>query len=187
MLRTWQLNDTLQILLPGPPSPNVHHSTLSTKRLPRRAFERCSLGIFASETEFFPVNVIVQISFLWTYSTMSTGGRCGCNGLEDKEGKNFCTEEEEQCCRSFIHTSIDSRREIEPKKCGILDIYCSALCKAQREAYYPARSLETNKIVVAKSTGCYWSIKDLDDSRKTEDDIVCHAFVQTKTWEGICS
>jgi hypothetical protein len=43
----------------------------------------------------------------------------------------------------------------------------------------PARSLETKwcdiKVVVAKFTGCYWTIKDVDESGKIEDIIVLDA------------
>lgn len=36
-------------------------------------------------------------------------------GERTKKGMNFCPEEEEQCCRSFMHISTDSRRGIGQK------------------------------------------------------------------------
>ena len=104
----------------------------------------------------------------------STGGRT-------KKGRNFCPEEEEQCCRSFMHTSTNARRGIGQKNVAFW-IYVAlhyARHKPEGGAYRPARSLETKwsdiKTVVAKFTGCYVSVKDLDESGKTEDDIVLDA------------
>ena len=37
-----------------------------------------------------------------------------------KKGRNFCPEEEEQCCRSFMHTSTDSRRGIGQKNAALI-------------------------------------------------------------------
>jgi hypothetical protein len=36
-------------------------------------------------------------------------------GGRTKKGRNFCPEEEEQCCRSFMHTSTNARRGIGQK------------------------------------------------------------------------
>lgn len=48
--------------------------------------------------------------------------------------------------------------------------------KPQGGANYLARSLETKwddmKVVVAKFNGFYWSIKYIDESRITENDVV---------------
>jgi hypothetical protein len=47
---------------------------------------------------------------------MSGRGEEGlATGARTKKGRNFCPEEEEQCCRSFMHTSTDSRRGIGEK------------------------------------------------------------------------
>ena len=51
--------------------------------------------------------------------------------------------------------------------------------KPEGGADHPTRSLETKwcdiKVAVAKFIGCHCQIKDLDESGKTEDDIVCDA------------
>ena len=94
-------------------------------------------------------------------------------GGRTKKGRNFCPEEEEQCCKSFLHTSTDSRRGIGQKNAAFWTFV--ALHYARHKPYggadCPARSLETKwsdiKTVVAKFTCCYESIKNLDESRKT--------------------
>ena len=65
-------------------------------------------------------NAIVQNSFLWIASTMSARGEdVATTGGRTKKDKNFCPEEEEQCCRRFMHTSTDSRRRIGHKNAPI--------------------------------------------------------------------
>ena len=104
----------------------------------------------------------------------ATGGRT-------KKGRNFYMEEEEQCCRSFMHTSTNSRRGIGQKNAAFWTSVALHYARHKPEggADCPARSLETKwndiKTVVAKFTGCYWSIKYLDESGKIEDDIVLDA------------
>ena len=80
-----------------------------------------------------------------------------------------------------MHTSTDSRRGIGQKNAAFWTSVALHYARHKPEggADRPARSLETKwsdiKTVVAKFTGCYWSIKDLDESGKTEDDIVLDA------------
>ena len=108
---------------------------------------------------------------------LARGEDVAATGGRKKKGKNFCLEEEEQCCRSFMHTSTDSRREIGQKNAAFWTSVALhyAWHKPEGGADRHARSLETKwsdiKAVVAKFTGCYWAIKDLDESGKTEDDI----------------
>ena len=81
----------------------------------------------------------------------ATGGRT-------KNGKNFCPEEEEQCCRSFMHTSTDSRGGIGQKNAAFWTSVALhyARHKPDGGADRPARSLETKwsdiKTDVAKFT-----------------------------------
>jgi hypothetical protein len=94
---------------------------------------------------------------------------------------NFNPEEEERCCRSFMHTFTDARRGIGQKNAAFWSQIALhyARHKPDGGADRPARSLETKwsdiKCVVAKFTGCYVSVKDLQESGKTEDDIVLDA------------
>jgi hypothetical protein len=61
-------------------------------------------------------NAIAQSFFVWQYSSMSARGEDGyATGARTKKGRNFSPEEEEQCCRSFMHTSTDARRGIGQK------------------------------------------------------------------------
>jgi hypothetical protein len=46
---------------------------------------------------------------------MSGRGGVPATDGRTKKGRNFCPEEEEQCCRSFMHTSTDARRGIGQK------------------------------------------------------------------------
>jgi hypothetical protein len=109
------------------------------------------------------------------------GGEGLATGARTKKGTNFCPEEEEQCCRSFMHTSTDARRGIGQKNATFWIFVAShyARHKPAGGADRPARSLETKwsdiKTSVAKFVGCYCSIQDLDQSGKTEDDVVLDA------------
>jgi hypothetical protein len=118
-------------------------------------------------------NPFVQISFLWIYSTMSARGEdVAAIGGRTEKGRNFCPGEEEQCCRSFMHTSIESRRGIGQKNAAFWTSIASHYARHKPDGGVdrPARSLETKwrdiKVVVAKFTGCYWTIKDVDESGK---------------------
>jgi hypothetical protein len=63
-----------------------------------------------------PANAISHFFCDYTYSTMSRRGEeVAATGARTKKGRNFCPEEEEQCCRSFMHTSTDARRGIGQK------------------------------------------------------------------------
>jgi hypothetical protein len=78
-------------------------------------WEECT-GYFRLGYRALPANAITQFFCLWTYSTMSGRGEdVAATGARTKKGRNFCPEEEEQCCRSFMHTSTDSRRGIGHK------------------------------------------------------------------------
>ena len=46
---------------------------------------------------------------------MSGRGDVAATGGRTKKGRNFCPKEEEQCCRSFMHTSTDAMRGIGQK------------------------------------------------------------------------
>ena len=104
----------------------------------------------------------------------ATGGRT-------KKGRNFCPEEEEQCCRSFMHTSTDARRGIGQKNAQFWINVATHYARHKLEggADRPARSLETKwsdiKQYVAKFSGCYQSVKDLNESGKCKDDVVLDA------------
>ena len=80
-----------------------------------------------------------------------------------------------------MHTSTDSRRGIGQKNAAFWTSVAVHYARHKPEggADRPARSLETKwsdiKASVAKFTGCYLSVKDLDESGKTEDDIVLDA------------
>ena len=108
-------------------------------------------------------------------------GGVAAMGGRTKKGKNFCPEEEEQCCRSFMHTSTDSRRGIGQKNAAFWTnvVVHYARHKPDGGADRHARSLETKwsdiKQFVAKFSGCYLSVKDLNESGKSEDDIVLDA------------
>jgi hypothetical protein len=114
---------------------------------------------------------------------MSGRGEEGlATGARTKKGRNFCPEEEEQCCRSFMHTSTDARRGIGQKNATFWISVAAhyARHKPAGGADRPVRSLETKwndiKTSVAKFVGCYnCSIKELDESGKTEDDVVIDA------------
>ena len=113
---------------------------------------------------------------------MSGGvGNFSGTGARTKKGKNFSNEEEEQCCRSFMHTSTDARRGIGQKNAQFwsqVALHYSRH-KPHGAADRPARSLETKwcdiKAAVAKFSGCYVSVTDLQESGKSEDDIVLDA------------
>ena len=128
-----------------------------------------------------PANAITQIFCLWTYSSMSWGGNVSATGARTKKGRNFNPEEEEQCCRSFMHTSTDARRGIGQKNAAFWSQVALHYVRYKPDggADRPTRSLETKwsdiKCDVAKFTGCYVSVKDLQESGKTEDDIVLDA------------
>jgi hypothetical protein len=68
----------------------------------------------------------------------ATGGRT-------KKGRNFCPKEEEKCCRSFMHTSVDSRRGIGQKSAafGTFVALHYPRHKPEGGADRYARSLET--------------------------------------------
>ena len=108
-------------------------------------------------------------------------GDVAATGGRTKKGRNFCPEEEEQCCRSFMHTSIDSMRGIGQKNAAFWTHVAMHYARHKLEggADRPARSLETKwsdiKQFVAKFSSCYLSVKDLNGSGKNEDDIVLDA------------
>ena len=99
-------------------------------------------------------------------------------GGKTKKANNFCMEEEEECFRSFIHTSTDSRRGIGQINFALWSIVAlhHNCHKPVGGADYPTTSLETKqddiKVVVARFIGCCWTIKDVGESSTTEDDVV---------------
>jgi hypothetical protein len=94
-----------------------------------------------------------------------------------------------------MHTSTDSRRGIGQKNAQFWINVATHYARHKPEggADRPARSLETKlsdiKQFVAKFSGCYQSVRDLNESGKSEDDFVLddNELVQAKMWEGICS
>ena len=80
-----------------------------------------------------------------------------------------------------MHTSTDSRRGIGQKNAAFWTSVALhyARHKPDGGADRPARSLETKwsdiKQAVAKFTGCYESMKGLDESGKSEDDVILDA------------
>ena len=68
----------------------------------------------------------------------ATGGRT-------KKCMNFCSKEEEQCCRSFMHTSKDSRRGIGRKNAAFWTYVALHYARHKPEGGVDrlARSLET--------------------------------------------
>ena len=107
-------------------------------------------------------------------------------GVRPRKGRNFCPEEEEQCCRSFMHTSTDSRRGIGQKNAQFWINVATHYARHKPEggADRPARSLETKwsdiKQSVAKFSGCYQSVTDLNESGKSEDDFIVDAMTLYK-------
>lgn len=94
-------------------------------------------------------------------------------GGKTKKAHSFYMEEEEQCCRNFMHASTDSRRGISQINIAfwsIVALYCNRH-KPEGGADCPTRSLETKwddiKVVVARFIGCYWTIKDVGESGTT--------------------
>ena len=85
--------------------------------------------------------------------------------------------------QSFMHTSTDSRRGIGQKNAAFWTNVAVHYTrhKPEREADCPARSLETKwcdiKQSVAKFSGCYLSVKDLNESGISEDAIVVRLIV----------
>ena len=113
---------------------------------------------------------------------MSGGAEFSATGARTKKGRNFSNEEVEQCCRSFnMHTSTDAKRGIGQKNAQFWSQVALhyARHKPHGGADRPARSLETKwcdiKAAVAKFSGCYVSVTDLQESGKSEDDIVADA------------
>jgi hypothetical protein len=109
------------------------------------------------------------------------GEDVAATGVRTKKGMIICSKEEEQCSRSFMHTSTDSRRGIGQKN---LAFWTSVALHYARHnpkggVDRPTMSLETKwcdiKVVVAKFTECYWTIEEFDESGKTEYDIVLDA------------
>jgi hypothetical protein len=55
----------------------------------------------------------MKVPTLPSYYGMSARGEdVIATGGKTKKGMNFCPEEEEHCCKSFMHTSTHSRRGI---------------------------------------------------------------------------
>jgi hypothetical protein len=113
---------------------------------------------------------------------MSTRGEdLATTGVRTKKGMIICSEEEEQCSRSFMHTSTDSWRGIGQKNLAFWTSIALHYARHNPKGGVdcPTRSLETKwcdiKAVVAKFTICYWTIEEFDESGKTEDDIVLDA------------
>lgn len=82
----------------------------------------------------------------------------------------------------FIHTSTNSRKGIQHKNIAFWNIVALRYnChKPKGGAYCPSRLLETkwgdiSLVVVVKFTSCYWAINDLEEIRKTKDNIVLDA------------
>ena len=102
-------------------------------------------------------------------------------GGAKRKGKNFLPEEEEQCCRSFMYVSTDARRGIGQKKATFWVAVAAHYARSKPAVGpdRPARSLETKwgdlKVSIAKFVGCYEQIKALDESGRTEDDIILDA------------
>ena len=105
---------------------------------------------------------------------VATGGRT-------KNGRNFCLEEEDQCCKRFMHTSTYSRRGIGQKNATFWTFVALHYVRHKPEGGVdrPAKFLETKwcdiKVVATRFIGCYLTIKDLDNSGKIEDDVVLDA------------
>lgn len=110
----------------------------------------------------------------WNIATMtSVGENCITTNGGTKKGKIFCLEDE-LCCKNFLHSFINSMWGIGQKN----TMFWSSVAlhynrhKPKGEANRPSRSLETKwgdiKVAVAKFIGCYWAIKDLNESDKSK-------------------
>lgn len=77
-------------------------------------------------------------------------------------------------CKNFLHSFMNSMRGIRRKN----TVFWSSVAlhynshKPKGGANHPSRSLETKwgdvKVAVAKFIGCYWVIKDLNESDKSK-------------------
>jgi hypothetical protein len=104
------------ISLLGPPSSNVHESPLYAKWVdPAAAIPKEFVGYFASSTELPTTTPSPKIPFFGFTLLCQQGEKMWLQRGRTKKGKNFYPEEEEQCCRSFMHSSTDSRKRIGQK------------------------------------------------------------------------
>ena len=81
------------------------------------------------------------------------GGNVAATGGRTKKGRNFCPEEEEHCCKSFMHTSIDSMRGIGQKNAAFWTNVAMhyARHKLKGGADRPDRSLEYINYFITKN------------------------------------